>query len=497
MAELTKAEKTFIERRHRIISDRAQQLAYNIDLMHGGQPYIDARLTRFPYESEASWTGNQSTGAKGRRDRAFFTNYAGRVVRKITQFAFGGEVSRDGIDPEFASDATKTMITIDGLMQDVSNMLTAARWCWLQVDRGAASVDEQTNTIRPQSVAEREARGDRIFWSLWDPLCVVDWSFSSRGDLQWLITEERILRNDDPFVEASCDWVRTLWRQGSGERWFLDEARGKVLRKAPFTLSAPIVPFIPCGRVTHEPWWFDEVEKLQSALLNLESVSHENIFQTVYPQTVLPASVFSEGGGADGQVRTPGDIVKRVGLKYPIVESAEEKGITRYVMPPPDSMKLIPEEIQRRKRELYDVVGMAMSVPESRQVASAESKRWDHMDPEAVLKERSGLLQSIEAKAIAYSQRLDSTFKTYVPAYPMEFDMSDPKEDFRSLIELSAIEIPPLARREIQRVAVRLLDEIAPIDPARMKLILDEIDNADDPGDPLLEQPRGAAAPAP
>lgn len=497
MAELTKAEKTFIERRHHVISDRALQLGYNMALMHGGQPYIDSRLTRFPYESEASWSGNPSTGAKGRKDRAFFTNYAGRVVRKITQFAFGGEVSREGIDPEFASDATKTMVPIDGLMQDLSNMLTAARWGWLQVDRGAASVDEQTNTVRPQSVAEREARGDRIFWSLWDPLGVVDWSFNARGDLQWLITEERVLRNDDPFEEATSDWIRTLWLPGKGERWFLDEAKSKVLRKAPFTLSAPIIPFIPCGRVTRDPWWFDEVEKLQAALLNLESVSHENIFQTVYPQTVLPASIFSEGGGADGNAKTPGDIVKRVGLKYPIVETAEEKGITRYVMPPADSLKLIPEEIQRRKRELYDVVGMAMSVPESRQVASAEAKRWDHMDPEAVLKERAGQLQTIEAKAIAYSQQLDSTFKPYVPSYPMKFDMSDPKEDFRSLIEVSAIEIPPLARREIQRVAVRLLDKVSPIAPDRMKLILDEIDSSDEPGDPLIQQPRGSAAPAP
>lgn len=485
---MTEQEKLFIERQHPILVSRAEQIALNLKLMRGGRPYIDARLTRFPYEPEASWVGNPATNAQGRKDRAFFTNYAGRVVRKISQYAFSGDVQRKGIDPVFSADATKTRVTVDGLMQEVSHSLTATRWCWLQVDRSAASVDEQTGTVRPQSIAQREARGDRIFWSLWEPTSVVDWCFDSRGDLSWLITEERLLRNEDPYKAAAYERIRTLWQPGGGERWFIGED-GKVARRVGFTISAKIIPLIPCGRIANDPWWFDEVEMIQAALLNLESVSHENIFQTVYPQTVLPASIMSDAGGADGQAQKPGDIVKRVGLKYPICETAEENGITRYVMPDAGAIKSIPEEIQRRKRELYDIVGMAMSVPESRQVASAESKRWDHLDPEAVLRERAGDLQAIEMKAVEMSRQLDSTFPEYSPVYPSKFDISDPLADVAGLMQMSALDLPPLARRELWFASVRMLDKLAPIPDDRRKAIDDEITNSDVPEAPPLPTP--------
>ena len=482
-----------------VLSARSGQIGLNLKALHGGTPYIDARLSRFPYEPEASWSGNGQTGAKGRRDRAFLFNYLGRVASKINQYVFDSKPQRKGGDLTWLADVTRTRMTIDALMSEVSAVLTAARWCWIGIDRAGASVDQQTGTVRPRTIAEREQMGDRIFWTLWQPDQVVDWEFDQVGGLLWLITEEVIYRSENPRVAPVHERVRTLWERGGGERMFFDKD-GKVARRSAFTLSAPVVPFIPCGSISGAPWWFDDAEMVQASLLNLESANNENLYQLVYPQMVLPLSLQNEGGGGGAGNSTSidtltssgqGGAVKRIGLHYPIFESAEENGTTRYVMPPSDGTKLLPEEISRRKKELFDVVGLALAVPESRQVASAEAKQWDHLDVSAVLAERANLLETIEVKAVAISKQLDSTFKVYEPDYNEAFDLSDLQADFQALLGIANLDLPDGGRREIKYAAVALLHKISPIPDDRRKLIMQEIQDEalDDREPPATEEP--------
>lgn len=502
------AEDILATRTHPILTARQVQLALNLRALRGGTPYIDARLSRFPYEPEASWSGNTQTGAKGRRDRAFLFNYLGRIASKFNQYVFDTKPQRKGADMAWLADVTRTRMTADSFMADVSSTLTAARWCWIGVDRAGASVDQQTGTVRPRTIAERENIGDRIFWTLWQPDQVVDWEFDQVGGLLWLITEEVIYRAENPRTAPVHERVRTLWERGGGERMFFDKD-GKVSRRATFTLSAKIVPFVPGGSISSTPWWFDDAEMIQASLLNLESANNENLYQLVYPQMVLPLSVQQDGGGSGEGTRVnidtltssaSGGAIKRIGLHYPIFESSEEEGITRYVMPPSDGTKLLPDEISRRKKELFDVVGLALSVPESRQVASAEAKQWDHLDVSAVLSERANLLESIEAKAVAMSRQLDNTFRVYEPDYNEAFDLSDLQADFQALLGIANLDLPEGGRREIKYAAVSLLHKISPIPDDRRKLIMQEIQDealndqpVDSPATIVTPSPQGAS----
>lgn len=471
------AEKLILTRKHPVFAHRGESIRMNQLVLDGGRPYIYARLERFPYEPSASWDGNSSTGAKGRKDRAFLTNYAARVARKFNQYVFSEAVKRPGINPDFEADATKTRQTIQQFMESVSSQLTATRWCWIGIDRAAASVDEQTGTVRPQSVAQKEARGDRVFWTLWRADEVVDWCFDSAGRLLWLITTETLLESKNPFAEPVSQKIRTLWVQGgTGRRYFIDPNDGeKVSRIADFTYSSHEIPFVPCGTISATPWWFDEAEMIQASLLNLENVHNENLFQMVYPQAVYPADIARDASGNSDGTSNVGDMIRRVGLHYPIFESMETKGVSRYITPDPTGLKSIPDEIQRRKREFFDIVGMALATPESRQVASAEAKQWDHLDVEAVLAERASLLEAIERKAVALSVLLDSTFEVYEPAYSREFDVSDVASDFQALIQVANVVTTPEAVREVQFAGVHLLSKITPIPSDRLQRITDEI----------------------
>ena len=165
------------------------------------------------------------------------------------------------------------------------------------------------------------------------------------------------------------------------------------------------------------------------------------------------------------------------GVEYPLFESPEAKGITRYLQPSAVELEALPSNVKRLRGELFDVVGMALNNRETRQVQTAESKQWDHLDIEATLLQRAIILQDAERKAVEMSRALDTTFPEYSPAYPTQFDIPDPETDFKVLMELDSFAaLPDLARKEIQRAIVIRMARVFKFDDARRQAILDSID---------------------
>ena len=287
-----------LSRSHIIHAERANQIGLNRLALAGGRPYIDARLARLPYESDTSWTGAGREG--GRASRAFLINYAARIAAKINQYVFSTEVQRPNADPRFLADTTRTGMTITALMAHVSELVTAARWCWISVDRNSLPRDAQGQPVR-RSVAAKEASGDRVFWTVWAPNEVVDWHFDQSGKLIWVITEQSVYDNSDFTKPAGSRQVRTIWQKGGGVRlWLNEKNREKIDLEEPFTTTLDDVGFVPVGTPSATPWWFDDVERVLAALLNLDSVHGENLYQTVFPQLVLP----------DGMLQTVMDALK-------------------------------------------------------------------------------------------------------------------------------------------------------------------------------------------
>lgn len=476
-----------LTRTHKIYSDRIEQLQLNKLAVSGGKPYIDQRLSRLPFESDVSWsgsawvsqklgsgklpTGGAAHGGDGRNSRAFLINYAARICAKINQYVFSTPVKREGVDETFEADSTRTGMSINDLMRQVSTAVTSCRWCWLGIDR-----DPPPDGTGLRSVAEKEASGDRVYWTFWHPSEVVDWHFDRLGGLDRVITEQSVYENTDVNTAPVIQTLRTIWIPGGGVRiWMNPEKRDKIVREEEFSISAPIVPFVLAGLPSADAWWFDDVEARQASLLNLQSVHNESLFQSVYPQLVLPAELLQTITEA---LKITGDQALELirGLNYPILEPSAAAGLTRYIMPAVDGMKLIPDEITRGCRELFDIVGLAMQNPDTRQVASAEAKAWDHLDPEAVLRERALLLEETEKKAVAISRAIDSTFADYSPEYGKKFDVSDIAADMQAVVGLGNLELPLSGRKEIMRAAVEIIDKITGIPDDRKQVILDEID---------------------
>jgi hypothetical protein len=479
-----------LSREHRIHKSRAERQALNITCVQGGDAYIDQRLSRLPYESEASWSGavaGASWASKsklptagphgdriGRKGRAYNVNYAGRIAQKINQYVFATTPKRENINDDFSIDASRTGRSIDDVMREVSTLLTCSGWCWIGIDRGGITAPIQAP---PRSMLAKELSGDRVFWTVWRPDSVVDWHFDQAGKLVWLITEEFWYSNSDPTVKANENKVRTIWQAGGGTRLFVDaEDKEKIAATQEFNLAANIVPFVPVGDIHDGAIQWDDVERIQAAILNLSSVHQENLFQTVYPQLVLPSGMvqdIQQALGCSGEQAL--EMVR--GLAYPILEPSASSGQTRYLIPSASDLAAIPNEMQRLRKELFDVVGMALQ-NETRQVESAEAKAWDHLDPECVIRDRAILLEEAEARAVALSAQMDTTFADYTPEYARSFDVSNLAEDIAAIMQVGNMELPEEGRKELQRIAVNVLDRKFGIEAARKQEIMDAIDES-------------------
>lgn len=469
-----------LSRKHKTYFSRATQLVRNAKSWRGGSEYIDLALTRFPSESDVSWIGDPVRGILSRKKRTSYINYAGRIVSKINQYVFGQDIERDGIDPKFSDDATKGGQSISALMEDACSHITIGAWCWIQADRSAPDIDPETKRPRPRTVADRERIGDRVFWQLWEAHEVVDWRFGLDGELDWLITEQEVYENEDVNVSPKERKLRTIWMRGEGVRLWYDGDDIKIEEK--FTFSIKRVPFEPVGLPSCFPHWFDDVERVQAGLLNLESAHREALFEAVFPQLVIPSSMISdlmaklELKGSQGAKRVL-EMIR--GLSFPILEPVEANGLTRYIMPANQDMKSLPDEITRQRRELFEIVGLAMANKDTAQVQSADSKAWDNLDPAAVMRARAVKLEEAERKMIELSVMLDTGFKRYQPAYPRTFNLVDFAADIKGVVELDNSVSTTELRREMERIKAVLLSQRFGITADRRKQILDDIDASD------------------
>lgn len=470
----TKEPKTpdeiVVSRKHAVLSVREDTVRMNQLCNEGGAPYIEERLYRHAYESPTSWSGDSSMGCVGRKQRASYINYAGRITKKIEQFVFSSGIKREGADEKFMLDASADGKTINMLMSEVSEYLTTSRWCWIHVDRDAAPQ-------QVRSMADRENSGDRIFWQAVNPLSVLDWSFDAAGKLRWLISGGVETVNDDPFKQALYIPFRVLWFPGGGVKFYMEDAKDKmrVTRKEPFTISAQEVPFVLVGNPSAKAWWYDSIELVQKTLLNLESTNQENLVGQGYPQLVLPADVQEQNPMQGEQMGVP----KIVGNKYPITETEQTSGISRYLSLSGLSWNAIPDEIMRLRGEMFETAGQALKT-QSLSAQSGESKAWDHLDTETTIRDRATVLEEAETKAVRLSMALDTQFKEYEPVYPQEFNIIDFESEMRTLVGLDALAINSETAEKVKRkAAMKIICRIAKADDETLKQIEQEIDDSE------------------
>jgi hypothetical protein len=334
-----------------------------------------------------------------------------------------------------------------------------------------------------------EASRDKVYWQIYDPTEVVDWSIDSRGGLQWIMVEREEYSNADPRAEAQTQKVRYLYEPGKYTRMVFNEWQEDFTAIQEAAVGFNGIPFTLVGIPSSLPWWFDDVERIQRSILDLHSSLDTSIFKSIFPGLVI-AQGFADQLRSD---KIDAAVARRkIGTGNPITETNEENGITRYLTGSSVDLKFIREEISARQRDLYDIVGLAMKTPESRQVASAESKQWDHLDTEAVLAERAVVLEEAEMRCIELSQQIGGPiFTPYTPSYSRKFDLTDFVSDIQAITQATGLSMPPEADKMLVKAALRSAAKRFNIPGAESESVLKAVD-AYEPPVPTFTPP-GAA----
>ena len=476
-------------RKNPVLVVRDVQIGYNRLSIDGGRPYIDARLQRAPNETDVSWFGSQDDGVVGRKERACLVNDAGRIASKINQYLFKASATRNGADESFTDDVTGDGQTVNRFMEDVSTEITAAGWCWLQVDRNPQRIDDRGN---PVPYTAKDAKENPVRWRLWGAQSVTDWHIDEGGEIRWLITKSYKRLDADPDRDPEDTFIYTLYHRAEDGKVYVTEKASKdvaglVLRTKAAIPGLKKIPFVLVGKPSAKPHWFDDVENIQCQILNLDSLHNETLTNGVYPQLVVPYSLLQaldaelklENAKGKEKIRVQRELIK--GRSNPLYEDAEDRGTTRYIQPNAGDLAQIVEEANRKRALLFDMAGLALFNKETRQIQTAESKQFDQLDTNSTLGHRALILQAAERKLVEMSADFDGTFTKYEPVYPTKFDVVDTTALSAALATIANMpDVPPLMRKMVIKAALRVLREVGGCDDEAFDEAAAEIDAMSD-----------------
>lgn len=458
-----KPEEYALKRVNATIDVRGKQMDTNILGLEGGREYVNKRLSRFAGETMIDWEGGEridGTMVTGRKQQTHCFPYLRRIADKINQHVFSELPKREGVDEGFEEDATADGKSINKVMMQANDYVTACGWCWIGID--VPMVTEQV------SVAERDESKIRPYWQVYSPTAVKDWKFDGIGNLEWLITETEEIESTTAEEEPSIYRTRAIWKREDSNvrivRMQLSDNKWKPVSDETINISYKGVPFVLVGSISSGGHVFDDLESINRTMMDLESVNRANFFKRCYPQLVLPQSCIQNT--ADTMSVSPhraSELI--VGMNYPLM-IGENDPAPMYLMPSASDMGALRSEIQELKRNMFDSVGLMLQ-NESRQVASAEAKMWDFLDISHVMAARATLLEEAETKAALITNEWDSTIPLWEPVYNRQFDIGDFQAEVTSLIQASNASMPPEMYRavlsklfdRIDRVGAHFTDE--------------------------------------
>ena len=442
---------------------------YNIDYWElaqnayaGGAMYINKALIKHIAETDVSFAERQK--------RAYYFNYPRRIANLITQYALSTEPKRENAPLDIIADFTKQKINVNEFMRQVSTKLNIYGVVWIMVSmpyfEGKLSLaDKVSGKIRP-------------FAEAIDPQNVTDWSIDENGDLIWAIVKTRKRYDSDPFKEAVTAERYSLYTK---DYIRVFECDGETpIAEYPNTLG--IVPLFRImevdGYAMRSKHYFEDIMRISNAILNNESEAQMNTIKQMFGVMVIPEDFANSAEKyKDEKSEKMSNIISRSTC---IVESPETRGITRFISPAGVETTIIRKENQELKKEMYDIVGMALNSM-SHSMQTAESKSWDFHNVSQFLANRADLLEQAENRIWEFFRLYDSSIPEVKAVYNRSFKVEDFDKQIKALLDISALPSMPLSiTKQVARSAVEVLEKITPISDDVKQNIFNDIEEIEE-----------------
>lgn len=410
-----------------------------------------------------------------RKQRAYYFNFPRRIARIITQYVLATRPERQNADPELCEDWSRTGLRVDEVMRQFSTFLNIFGSAWL-------SVDMPTFT-GPKSKADEIREKLRPYCTALSPLTVCDWCYGADGELDWVLTRESSLDNSDPFAMPVNITTRKLW---SRQTVTIVSKRSDAKPVEPVTIDHNLdaVPFIRMVEVDgfglEANHWFDDVVSISDAIMNNESEAQMNTVKQMFGLLVVGES-FANGSRHTDDNDNPDNkesLASTISRSAAIIESTEDKGISRYISPTGIENATIRAENQALMKMMMECAMLSTS-KDTRMVESAEAKMWDFQAIEQYMKTRADVLEQCEYRAWELMNKWMPTVPLPTVAYNRNFAVLELKEAVATLLELSGFNTEnDDYQREVNKTAVTLLNRLRQLSQEKHELITGAIDSS-------------------
>ncbi len=428
----------------------------------GGKNYIDQALIRHVSEIDIEFSE--------RRRRAYYFNYPRAIARRITQYVLSTDPVRRNANVELLEDWSRTGLRCNEVMRQLSTMLNVYGRAWLSV--------EMPNFSGIPTVERARRERLRPYVRALSPLQVTDWAYGSDGKLLWALTAENELLNPDPFTPPVKLRRRRLYTR---EMWKVYEQTHSGTTEVDAGInSTGVVPLIPVtepdGFGIDAGHWFEDVVRVSEAILNNESEAQMNTVKQMFGMLVVSESFARGAQKLSSSASKTENFSATVARSAAIIEAVDEKGISRFISPSGVETATIRAENDYLKRELYEIVGLAIQ-SRSRDNLSAESKAWDFQNASQFLAARADLLEQSELEAWKIMHLYDLDVNIPEVIYNRKFAVRDLESSIAGLLQLSTLDLGKSFHKAIGYAAAELLDSVEPLGANKKQEIFNEINN--------------------
>ena len=429
----------------------------------GGEEYIEETLIQ--HSAECTLEFNE------RIKRCHYFNYPKRVLNTIISYVLGQAPKRSNVNEAIEEDFDKFGNRTNEVMRKINMYLDMFGLCWVLVDNPnvpqTITLEQKiNNNIRPYSV-------------VLNPLNVTDWNFGADGKLDWVIIKDVRVEASNPGVPAKSVNTFTLWTRTTWERFiegeeYISESKGTHnIGEVPIMKVSDIGGY---GLSTNH--WFNDAVSVSDSILNAESEAQINTIKQIFGLAVFPDTFIERASKSSEKLIEQGAteldaFAITLARSTAVTETADEKGICRYIAPPAYVVSVIRDEIKELKKELYDVFGLGIK-SEVKNAQSAEAKAWDFVSIGNAMKSRADLLEQVENAIWKFMNKWDSTISIPSVTYNRDFELRQLKENIQGLLDLKTINNSEEFTREIKATSVSLLDDIKKLPQDKYNLLIKE-----------------------
>lgn len=458
MTDEQKRMKALIDRRHPEYEENAAHWEFMDETYDGGREWFKDNVFKYIKEGEGEYAD--------RLKRCYRFNHTREVVDLVNKYLFKQHVVRNTTDApasvsKFWTRATKNGLGIRDFSRQASKKASVYGRIGIVVDNTA-----KTPVV---SKADEKAADFHTYAYIVGPRQLLDYSFDESGILRWVLIQESMRDDADPFSSSGVEtprfrlWTTTGWELFEEKMVGRKKVVSKVSEGAHDLGEVPVILFD--NMIGDEeyvaPSLIDDIAYLDRAVANYLSNLDAIIQDQTFSQLAMPAQNVLPGEDAYSKML-------EMGTKRVFLYDGEGGAAPMFLSPDPKQAQMILAVINKIINEIYHTVGLAGERTKQDNAAgidnsSGVAKAYDFERVNALLASKADSLEVLENKIahlVAKWNGEDGQIEGNLVSYPDDFDTRGLYDEFDISARLMLLAAPNSVRQHQMEI---LIDKLFPM----------------------------------